>query len=1325
MAIALHRFAGAMDLDSPDTVKQKGLHGPARNGIFRGVPGNYRWESNVGNTLRANPLLPNTGTNKNIGRHYDPVNHRLFSFNWNSTGFHGIYIYDTLLSTWSRLIQTGINTIGDPLAFTATVRVHSIDILYGDGTAGDLLFFVDSQKRPRKLNIQRLLNGGYVNVRDSFLKVIKAPPIPPPNCVYENDTTVTANNVINSLFNFCCTHLYDDAEESVLGSACIQPLPPDPFDPTNNTPASRCARIAIYLPTGDANVKKIRVYGKQTKDGNTTDWFIIDTLIKADLGIADNTVYRYLFFNNGNYIPADIGFAVLDQDYVPQAANTQSLINGSVISYGGITEGYNFFNPSFGITTSNVNSPQFIANGTLFFAAFNGQFTGNQPQLTVYLTGVGTNDGFGNPQTLEKSPLNLIVSATSRLVSIVTIIDFNYVNSTNSNNIPFLLTALQASAVTAGWVVVSSTANSFTVYYPTGVISLKSSHTVGFTNTSPYSSAVSCHLPECAYSYGVLYRDADGRTNGVISNVTGNIKTQTRGPAGQIPQIQIGLAGFTPPLWAAYYEIVRTDNLTYNKRLEWISDSAYSDIAQVSNIKYAYFGISNIQYYNDSIKATEGVVSYGFTPGDRIKITGRYDVNGNFFSLAFDYAILGVTVDPVINGQVQLGTFIQISYPTNDISPSFKFDGTQDFLQYQVLIYSYKAFAATNQNVYFQVGHQYGIGNPGTLTAFHYGNTADNQVTLTDGDVFYRTRTVPIINTFYMPMGSYEQGDQYMTIWTYAGGINPLSDNAIWNVGGDIQRPASLDAAAFPTSASAGWVVQNKSANQFSVRLRGSITAIEKTDPNGAFALYVKVVLPGQAFIYNVVPQKPGLKVGDTNLYEYDITIPVPAGGKLWIVDYVLLDMLIGGSPLRIDIIRYITQNVFDYSFSDIYKLVTNSDNKPNIIDATALSTYYSTLFRFSQPDQLGTNINNSNRFYFNNFDEFDKSFGDIIRMRVRQRELRVFQYRRCGQVGIYQKFIKGNTGSNQLITTDTIITPNNIHYFEGEFGIGNQPDSLCSSGYQDYFADPVKGYWCRLSLNGIEPISELYKVQTLAGNRLPIYLNNYNNVRGGYAVILGAFNFCKDRDGEVIFSMQSGTTSAVSFAGPSSTTITQGAIFGISPSTIPGESIQFNESKNGWTSFMDVDPDSIVCCENLLMSSVNGEWYTHDNTSAYANYFGTQFPCSITIQINDNLVEKKTFLSLTEVANQIWECPSITTNLMSYGTTPQQSNLVAEDFAALESTFNSSFWRDANSIGGQFNGNALKGNLIVIQFQVTNPANFVNLTDISVHYIESRRNNR
>ncbi len=1321
MAIALHRFNGMMDTDSPDTVIPKGFHRTARNGIFRGNPGNYRWESVYGTTAIPNPFLPNTGTNKNIGRHYDPVNQQLFCFNYNSAGSHGIYIYSTVKKTWQRLIQTGINTAGDPLAFNPFVRIHSIDILYGDGNTGNLLFFIDSLQRPRKLNIQRLLAGTYVNVKDSFLKVIKAPPIPPPPCVYENDRFATSNNMTGSLFNIACTHIYDDFEESVLGSGAAQPLPSDPPDPIDNLPATLNARIAIFVPTGDQNVKKIRIYGKQTSNGTTSDWFIITTLIKADLGIADNTFYKYLFYNNGNYVTADPSFTVLYFDYVPQKANTEALINGNVITYGGITEGYDYQSPSFGIVTQNASPQLYSLNGTLFFAATNGIFTGSQPQITLYIAGVGSSDAFGNTNALNKPPITMNVRAKSGSTNI----NFSYTNTTSLTS--DMITGLQTAAIAAGWIFVSSGINTLTLYYPTGNVVLQSTYYQGqLSDLSPFPSAIHAHYPQCAYSYGVLYRDADGRTNGVISNSTGNIQTQPLSN-GQIPEILIGLNGYTPPLWAVYYEILRTDNLTYSKYLDWVSTSAYSNTGVLVATQYAYFGMANIDYYNTQIKATQGVVGYTFTPGDRVKVTGRYDAVGNFTPLNLDYAILGEVVNPIANGQVQLGTFIQISYPATAISPIFAFDGTSDFQNYQLLVYSYKSQNASSQNVYFQIGQQYGIGNPGTLSAYHMGNVGDGQVNLTDGDIFYRQRTVPIVNEYYINCGVFVQNTPGGTLWTNpGGGAIPIVNNAVWEIVCGINQSATLTNAGYPLYANNDEVLFNKSSAPFSVRLRQSLTITDTMGSTGEWSLWLKIVLPGNIVsTFNVIPLKTGAVQNVANTYQYDVTFVLPAGAKMWIVSLAVDQHIIAAGPITLDVIRNRVINVFDKSSSDIFNLVTNSDNKPNVIDTTALQTYYSTLFRFSQPFQLGTAINNSNRFYFNNFDEFDKSFGDIIRMRVRQRELRIFQSRRCGRVGIYSKFIKDNTGVNQLVTTDSIITPNNIQYFEGEYGIGNQPDSLASAGYVDYFSDPVKGYWCRLSLNGIEPISELYKVQTFAGTNLPYYLNQYNNQFGGYANILGVFNFAKDRDGEAIFVLQSGTTASLSFVGPSSTTITQPATTSSGPATIPGQSIAFNESKNSWTSFYDIDADSIVCCENQLYSFQNGVLYIHNNSTACANFYGAQYPCYIDVPVNDNLIEKKTFLSVAEVSPTVWECPSIYTNLMSYGTTPQQSNLVAEDFALLEGNWSASFWRDINSQKGQFNGDVLKGNLIVIRFQTTNPANFVHLSDVSITYIDSRRNNR
>lgn len=1316
MPIDLLQFTGGMDLDSTNENLPKGFVREVRNGIWRGLPPNMRFEMIPGTTLVPNSFLPDTGINVTIHAHYDPMGHRLFIFNYNSFGNHAIFIYYTLTAAFTLLIQSGINTQGDVLAFNNTTRIHSVNIIYGDGNDGDLLTFIDCLKRPRKLNINRLLAGEYTPIKDDFLKVIKAPPIGPPKCVYENDTTVTANNMINSLFNIGCGFIYDDFEKSVIGSAARQVLPPDPFDPTNNTDKSRCARLAIYVPTGDQNVKKIRIYGRQTKDGATSDWFVIDTLIKADLGISDNSIYRYLFFNNGNYILAseiyvngDPAQGVLDFDYVPQEANTQSTLNGNVLSYGAITEGYDYLNPSFGIVTQNTAQPLYIANGTLLFAAMNGQFTSGQPQLTVYLTGVGTNDGFGNPITLEKAPTFSFVSVKSGITNV----GFNYFNF-SSHSIPIVLNGLQSAAVSAGWIFVSSTANSFTVYYPTGNVVLQSSRIQGYMNSSPYRSPVSALYPAAAYSFGVLYRDRDGRTNGVISNVTGNIKTQTQGALGEIPEILIWLAGFTPPLWAVYYEIVRTDNLTYQKYLGWVSNSAYSNTGALVNTQYAYLGLSNISDYNTAIKATEGVISYGFSSGDRVKILGRYDSAGTFIAMNYDYAVLGESINPLANGIVQVGSFLQIAYPTADVAadPNLKFDGSVDFQNYEILIYSYKAINTGNQNVYWQIGEQYGIGNPGTLSAYHMGNVGDNQVNLTDGDIFYRPRSVPIANRYYLPCGSYDQGTTYSTehVRPGAGGV-PLVDNGIWNIKGGANAAGGLTNVTLPLYTNTDWTVFNESGPAFNVRLQQEITAIDKIDPNGQFGVYIKIVEPGNVVtVYNVVPIKSGLQPGVSTTFSYDITMSLPPSGKLWIMTYAVNEFLVGPGVITLDIIRNRNIEVFDASFSDIYNLKTNSDNKPNVIETTAKRTFYSTKFRWGQVYQLDTSLNNSNRFYPLDFDEFDKSYGSIQRLYAWERELRIFQERRCGHTGIYAKFIKDNGGNNILVTVNDIISKNNIEYYAGNFGIGNLPTSLISSGFQNYLPDPVRGCWLRLSLDGLKNISEEFRIQIFAGANLPNYLNDYTYQFGGKSVIVGTYNFKKDMEGEVIFCLQAGTNG---------------------PKSILGNTLSFNEKNNAFQYFSDYVPDEIVCAENTLYSFYNGEMYAHNNTTQYANFYGINYSASIELLFNDQEPVRKTYLTMgyQSSGNKKWAAKlvgDIHTSYINQQTgLPQISQLIERDFGLQDGNVFGAFLRDANSMSNPAlainEGEYLVGNWIIVK--LTAPDNGFN--SLYAPFVKWKLNNK
>ncbi len=609
--IDLIQFIGGMDTDSPNENIGKGYVRGAWDIIWRGPVGNRRPEATLGTTLVPNALLPNTGTHLTIGTHYDAVYKRVFFFNWNSAGKHGIYVFNTIaqpVATFQILMQVGINTVGDPLGFTASGWISSIDILYVDAPIGPILYYVDSLGRPTQININRYLAGTYPAVQRSYIDVIKAPPIMAPQVTYENDYTVQANGLINSLWKFSYAFFTDNNEKTVISTAGKVALPNYPFDPTQNIPVSQNARLGIYVQTGDATVKSIRIYGKETKNGTTSDWMILADIKKSDYSIADNSIYKFLFFNTGSYITEDPSFAVLDFDVVPLQANCMALLDGTTPAYAGILEEYDFFNPVLNVAAANQTSPRYSVNGTLFFAATNGLITAGQPQIQLFLTGCGDNDGSGNPIDLSLPPQFLAVRAKSG----VTDISFSFTNVILVG-IPAILAQLQAAAIAAGWTFVTSDTNSITLYYPTGNVVLQSSYIQGEQPISfPYLYPQLAFYPQSASQWGAMYFDSGGRTNGVISNVGGQVTTPPYPGTGFVtPEITLDVSGYHPPTWAAYWRPVRTDNLTFGLRLDWISDSAYSGTGQLVNTMYAYFGISNIFSYNTSINATQGVVSYG------------------------------------------------------------------------------------------------------------------------------------------------------------------------------------------------------------------------------------------------------------------------------------------------------------------------------------------------------------------------------------------------------------------------------------------------------------------------------------------------------------------------------------------------------------------------------------------------------------------------------------------------------------------------------------------------------------------------------------------
>ena len=170
---------------------------------------------------------------------------------------------------------------------------------------------------------------------------------------------------------------------------------------------------------------------------------------------------------------------------------------------------------------------------------------------------------------------------------------------------------------------------------------------------------------------------------------------------------------------------------------------------------------------------------------------------------------------------------------------------------------------------------------------------------------------------------------------------------------------------------------------------------------------------------------------------------------------------------------------------------------------------------------------------------------------------------------------------------------------------------------------------------------------------------------------------------------------------------------------------ISFDEVANAFESFYSYYPEFMGDLNTKLFSFKDGEIWAHDNNSTYCNFYGVQGNASITTVFNTGALDKKTWISIMETGNTTWACPVIYTQMDSYGTTKQESELLESDFQTLETEYHASFLRDTNSQGGLLEGNSLKGGYIVIKFEKTNANSFVYLNSATTKYINSPLNSR
>ncbi len=1071
----------------------------------------------LGNTLI--PYTAPTGTNKVIGFYADKVRNRAYYFLWNSGGFNSIIYYDLNNQSITTLLKskTDSNNI-DILNFNPSYKVLSINIFYRD-IEGDILFFNDGYNPPKSLNVRNIYG---LNWKLEYLLVAKAPPVMPPQVVYENDTTITINNLRNKLFQFCYRYVYDNNEKSVWSSKSIVPLPQQPSTSLTDNNATNNARISVNFSTGGPDIKAIEISFRETTNGITSDWYLIKSFDKDSLVIADYDIYNFKFYNDSIYEQLDIIETTQLQDWVPQRANAGELANGNVLLYAGILEGYDKTKMSLGVSqTTGETAFYYEQAGLLFFATVNGNDSGRGTVMNIYLYGTGTNGLDGNVTTLNNAGGGYYINSFSS--NLVTDLSVSYSTSglTTTYTVNSILSGISAAMVLKGFTQVGSiVGNKLVMSLASGFV-LTSTAFKTFPILDLYNTRFA-NVWDSGYQYAIQYFDAQGRTIGAQTSVGGTINTPSRDlTTTGFPQIYLTIFN-RPPLYASYYQVLRSNNTTYNKRLCWVSASAYAGLLNsLDNTRFIYIGIDNIAEYNESISSTQNVVSYNYTDGDRIRFIRRYDIDNIAVNLPqqFDYEIVGTVATfqynitypiPVIadnNTYTANGNFLKIRYPNNDIGVDFQFPGTADWQHYEILLYNYSTNASAEQRFFYEFGKQYGIGNAGTDTRFHFGlaklANGGTVVSVTNGDLFYRLRVVPYFDNYNFnsttwdieTIGAYQINSESFPI-----PVPRTIDNSSYRIQTQANIPVNIGAGT-PVWSTAGFFFYNKSATDQTLSINGtfnllsdgmsniSVYAIVLTNIAGTAAKYTVSLLPIEVsnLIQNVDTQ-----------FEINKKFVVPTTGKVWLVATSQNDgngnnkVYIQPFNFDFNVIKDKLIEIIESSFSDNINLITNSNGRPSVIDANASQTYFPTVIRFGQAYQSNTNINATNRFYYEDFDEYDRTFGDVLRLHVRDRYLKVYQQFKVGNVPILTQIVKDVTGNPLQANSNQLI--NKIQYYAGDYGIGDAATSLAWNNFADYFVDNFRGVVCRLSQDGITPISIINKMNAFFVAKTAAYRKDLNN---------------------------------------------------------------------------------------------------------------------------------------------------------------------------------------------------------------------------------------
>ena len=243
-----------------------------------------------------------------------------------------------------------------------------------------------------------------------------------------------------------------------------------------------------------------------------------------------------------------------------------------------------------------------------------------------------------------------------------------------------------------------------------------------------------------------------------------------------------------------------------------------------------------------------------------------------------------------------------------------------------------------------------------------------------------------------------------------------------------------------------------------------------------------------------------------------------------------------------------------------------------------------------------------------------DPANGSIQKLYAEDTNLIIFQENKVSKSLIDKDAIYTAEGNPQVTATNRVIGQNVA--YGGEFGISMDPESFAVNGYRKYFTDRDQNIVCRLSRDGITPISNTgmtdFFRDKLSSAKDKGIVGGWDAHNKQYVLSITSTGSLQDADA-------------------------------------PYQTLSYDEGSNGWVSRYSYRPKGIISLNNNYYTTYQGKIYKHHeaNKSSVerANFYGVSNDSSVIFIANGAPSSVKNFQTINYEGDTDWEMTSFLTD--------------------------------------------------------------------------------